>query len=407
MSSKPTLTIFYQFNPWRSSIGGIQTIVRSFLKYAPSEFEVRMVGTGNSQEKLNVWQDREYGDKPIKFMPLIALKDDNTRKAVPTTVKYTTALLNRNLASDFMHFHRLEPSMTTLKWRGDKSFFLHNDIQQQMNSKDAKNGILWKYFPAGYFALENSLIKQFNHIYSCNTQATEFYQQRYPQLAKNITYLKNAVDTEIFSTLHCEEREEKRRILAARLGLASETRFILFAGRLHPQKDPLLLIRSFAELQEPNVHLLIAGDGELAQSTKAEIERCGLSERVTMLGAVVQEELAKLYPIASIFVLSSVYEGLPVSVLEALACGTPIVTTNCGETPNLLTSNSGIVVIERTSQAIASGLSQVLQNPQAYPSNSCTKIAEPYSAKTVIGNVYQHMLARWEQKQALSSDRTA
>ncbi|NEO61240.1 MAG: glycosyltransferase family 1 protein, partial [Moorea sp. SIO4G2] len=40
---KLILTIFYQFNPWHSSIGGIQTVIRSFIKYAPSEFEVRLV----------------------------------------------------------------------------------------------------------------------------------------------------------------------------------------------------------------------------------------------------------------------------------------------------------------------------------------------------------------------------
>jgi glycosyltransferase involved in cell wall biosynthesis len=55
-----------------------------------------------------------------------------------------------------------------------------------------------------------------------------------------------------------------------------------------------------------------------------------------MLGSVRQAELAELHRICNAFVLTSAYEGLPLVALEALACGTPVVTTRCGETPNLL-----------------------------------------------------------------------
>ena len=56
--TKPILTIFYQFNPWRSSIGGIQTFICSFLKYAPLEFEVRLVGTGGKDSIIGIWQEK-------------------------------------------------------------------------------------------------------------------------------------------------------------------------------------------------------------------------------------------------------------------------------------------------------------------------------------------------------------
>jgi glycosyltransferase involved in cell wall biosynthesis len=395
--SKPILTIFYQFNPWCSSIGGIQTLIYSFLKYAPSEFDVRLVGIGEPRSPSGVWQEAEFAGRSIQFMPLISLpNNDNVRSLIPTTIKYTAALVGRNFASDFMHFHRLEPTIATLKWSGEKTLFIHNDIRKQMDPTTSKNAILWRRFPAGYFALERFLIKQFSQIYSCNTEATEFYQHRYPALAERTTYLKNTVDNEIFYPLNPEEREEKRRAFAQQRSLPEQTRFVLFAGRLHPQKDPILLIRSFAALNEPNVHLLIAGDGELASEVHSEIHRYGLSEQVTMLGPVVQEKLAELHRISSVFVLSSAYEGLPLVVLEALASGTPVVTTRCGETPRLLTSGSGMVCKERTSVAIADALRQVLRHPEDYPATSCTRAAEPYTARTVVGEVYQKMLQRWE-----------
>ncbi|NES23469.1 MAG: glycosyltransferase family 4 protein [Symploca sp. SIO3E6] len=397
---KPIVTIFYQFNPWNSSIGGIQTVIRCFMKYAPSEFEVRLVGTGDPGFPVGKWQEAELGGRVVKFMPLFPLQDDNVRKLVPTTIKYTAALLGRCFASDFMHFHRIEPSLAALNWSGDKTLFIHNDLQKQMNAKTGNNAILWQRFPAGYFALEKLLVKQFTQVFSCNTESAKFYQQLYPKLADRVSYLKNTVDNEIFYPLDPKSKEEKRRAYAQQLGLAEDTRFLLFAGRVHPQKDPILLIRSIAAFNDPKVHLLIAGTGELMEPVRSEIARLGLSERVTLLGALNQNQLSNLHRISSAFVMTSVYEGLPVVVLEALSSGTPIVTTKCGETPKLLAADSGIVCEERTPEAIATALQKVVYSGD-YPAQSCTRNAQPYSARTVVSDVYNQMLERWQQRSVL------
>jgi glycosyltransferase involved in cell wall biosynthesis len=396
---KPVLTIFYQFDPCNPSIGGIQTVIRSFIKYAPSEFEVSLVGISNQPNlPKGKWQKVQLAGREINFLPLFTLLNDNFRSLVPTTIKYTVALLRQGFASDFMHFHRLEPTLAALNWSGEKTLFVHNDIQKQMQSSDSKNAILWRYFPSGYFALERSLVKQFDQIFACNTDSVKHYQQRYPTIADRVSYIKNSVDGEIFYPLTSVQREEGRRTLAKQFKLADETYFILFAGRLHPQKDPLLMVRSFATLNNSNAHLLIAGDGELATQVQAEIERLGIAQQVTMLGSVEQAELAELQRICSVFVLTSTYEGLPLVALEALACGTPVVTTSCGETPKLLNVHSGIVCQERNNQAIANALKKVLSQPADYPIDACVRVAEPYSARAIVSTVYRDMLSRWQTK---------
>jgi glycosyltransferase involved in cell wall biosynthesis len=186
------------------------------------------------------------------------------------------------------------------------------------------------------------------------------------------------------------------------MGLAEDTRFVLFAGRLHAQKDPTLLLCAFASLFKSKAHLLIAGDGDLRDEINSKIDSFGLSKHVTMLGAVNQARLAQLLRLSSVFVLTSAYEGLPVVVLEALACGTPIVTTRCGETPNLLSAKSGVVCQERTRDAVADGLRQVLQHPGDYPIEACIQAAEPYSARSVVSALYSEMWERWQQQNLLS-----
>ncbi|MGA7935101.1 MAG: glycosyltransferase family 4 protein [Kovacikia sp.] len=393
----PVLTIFYQFNPWNSTIGGIQTIIKYFIKYAPSEFEIRLVGTGNQQkEATGQWRETELDGRKLMFLPLLNLEDDNIRGRVPTTLKYMATLLGRNFASDFMHFHRLEPTLAAIPWPGDKTLFIHNDIHQQMMSGENKNAILWRYFPQAYFTLERSLVGQFSQILSCNSDSVKHYQQLYPKVAERVAYVRNPVDNEVFYPLSREERNQQRIELAKKLSLPETTRFILFAGRLHPQKDPLLLVRSIAALNEPNVHLLIAGAGELSDQVHSEIGQLGLSQQVSMMGSVDQSSLANLHRLCSVFVLSSAYEGLPLVVLEALACGTPVVTTRCGETPNLLDDDSGVVCKERTPGEIAAALRKVLLNPDNYPTEACVRTAKPYGARHVISEVYGNMLKRWK-----------
>lgn len=390
----PVLTIFYQFNPWRSSIGGIQTIIRSFVKYAPDEFEIRFVGTGaDPAEKPLQWQEREYAGKQIQFMPLFTLQGDNHRKRVPISVGYTAALFRTCLESDFMHFHRIEPTLATRSWRGEKTLFVHNDIRQQTTKTD-KRASLWRNFPAVYSMLERSLVTQFDQILSCHTGSLELYRERYPELSDRISYINNSFDDAVFQP--STDRITQRRLFAQKLGLPEDTQFVLFAGRLQPQKDPVLLIRAIAALSHPNAHLLIAGDGELAAEIEAEATRLEIRDRITLLGAQTQPEMAHLYQVANVFVLSSRFEGLPVSVLEALGSGTPIVTTDCGDTPRLLIPDSGIVCLDRTPTTIAQALDRVLFNPDDFLSDACVRTVQPYNARVIVNQVYRDMMARWE-----------
>jgi glycosyltransferase involved in cell wall biosynthesis len=395
---KPVLTIFYQFNPWNTTIGGIQTLINIFIKYAPKEFEVRLVGTGdNTNQPMGRWQEADFAGRSINFLPLFAIENDNVRHLIPTTLKYTAALLGRCYASDFMHFYRLEPTLAVLNWVGEKTLFIQNDIQKQIESQEQKNAILWRRFPAGYYALEGMLVGQFDQIFSCNTDSLELYQRRYPSVRDRLSYLKNTFDQEVFYPLSAVERQEKRRQLTIQLGLSEDTSFALFAGRLHPQKDPALLIRAITALNDPKIHLLMVGDGELAQEVRSLIGELNLQNRVTMLGAKKQAELADLHRVCNALVLSSAFEGLPFVVLEALACGTPIVTTKAGDTPRLLNANSGIVC-ERTPESLADALRKVIMNPDDYPVTACVEVAAPYAARRVVNEVYSQMWQRWEQR---------
>lgn len=401
---KPVLTIFYQYDPWNATIGGIQTIISSFIKYAPESFRIRFVGvTSDPNLDLKRWHHLSLKGRDVMFMPLFYLKDDNRRKLVPTTLRYTWSLWGKHLSSDFMHFHRLEPSLATKRWPGEQTLFVHNDIHSQMmksGGSSQQGGMLWSYVPQLYVALERKLLKRFAQVLSCNSDSRDFYKANYTDIAERVSLVRNTVDGELFHPLLGDSLIEEQAHLTSELGLPSETQFILFAGRLHPQKDPLLLAQAFALLQQRSrdrpLHLLVAGDGELMEPLRNELVRLGITSSVSLLGPVQQSKLIRLHQCASVCVLSSRYEGLPLVVLEALACGTPVVTTRCGETPKLLSEKSGIVCKERTPEALASAMDNVLTHPEDYPAEACTQDARPYEASQVISELYDQMLSRWK-----------
>lgn len=102
------------------------------------------------------------------------------------------------------------------------------------------------------------------------------------------------------------------------------------AARLVPEKDHFTLLRAFAQViqQLPQAELRIAGDGPLRSRLMAVSEELNLSKHVTFLGAIT--DTASFYSNLDIFVLGSLNEGLPVSILEAMAAGLPVVATRAG-----------------------------------------------------------------------------
>ena len=410
---RPVLTIFFQLDPLNPTIGGIQTCIKYVVKYAPLAFRIQLVGITHQSEgarsaAVRDWQTVQMYGREFSFLPLLHIADDNVRSFVPTTVKYAWALrryLKRSgIKSDFYQFHRIEPTLFTKQLNGTKILYIHNDIYQEVKGGQ-KGGILWKRVPWLYFALERRLVSQFNHILSCNSDSVKLYQQQYPEIAQRVSYLRNTYDSELFYVP--ENKALVRHQLIARLNLPDNTRFILFAGRLHPQKQPLLLTEAMLHLKETleaqssavRPHLIVVGSGELEDALKQTIDRFGLRSHVTLLGPVPQSELADLYRSCDLFTLTSAYEGLARGSLEALACGAPVVTTRAGETPKFLSPDSGIVCNDMRAATIAHGWQTVLTHPERYPASACQRVAAPYEAKQVVEALYGELLTRWQHDQ--------
>lgn len=149
--------------------------------------------------------------------------------------------------------------------------------------------------------------------------------------------------------------------IRTRYGL-SDAPFILTVGTLQPRKNHLRLVQAFVRMDAPDHKLVIAGGkGWIYDEVRAEVERLGLAGRVLFPGFVADEDLPALYSAAEMFVYPSLYEGFGLPVLEAMACGTPVVTSDTSSLPEVVAGGeAGLMVNPLDVDALAEAMGRLL-----------------------------------------------
>lgn len=152
-------------------------------------------------------------------------------------------------------------------------------------------------------------------------------------------------------------------ILKEKLNISAEAKVLVAVGRFHEAKDYPNLINAFnifLEKFDKNLfHLFIVGDGDLAIITEIKnlIQTYNLGNNIHLLGR--RDDIAELLSGADLFVLSSKYEGLPTVVIEAMACGTFVIATDCGGSAEIM-GDTGILVPPQNSEALAEALKEAV-----------------------------------------------
>lgn len=177
--------------------------------------------------------------------------------------------------------------------------------------------------------------------------------------------IKNQV-SELYSIKHKEipvvynPVNIKKYTLSSKRNSNDKITFVCVA-RLSEQKNHLMLLKSFFDVKDKikNSVLLIAGEGELEDQLKREVKRLKLDDSVKFLGNV--ENVSQLLHSSDVFVLTSHYEGLPMTILEAMAAGLPVIATKVGGIPDIV-KNNGILVEKNDVAGFAKAMIKLGQN---------------------------------------------
>jgi len=154
----------------------------------------------------------------------------------------------------------------------------------------------------------------------------------------------------------------------ARYGLTEP--FVLYLGANDLRKNVNRLIRAYAALPRSlrdAYQLVVAGrqwphDHPLYPDPKLVVQELGLGDRVVFTGGILEAEKAALLSAATVFAFPSLYEGFGLPVLEAMACGTPVLTANGSSLPEV-TGDAALLVDPASVEAIVGGLAELLESP--------------------------------------------
>ena len=206
-----------------------------------------------------------------------------------------------------------------------------------------------------------------------------------------IITIPNGIDTERFKIVSKDKIQSLRRDMNIR-----ENEFVVgTVCRLQPVKDlhTFLLAASIVRKKIPNAKFIIVGDGSLREELEIFAYEHNLSENVVFTG--FQNDITLFIPTFDVFVLTSLWEGMPVSILEAMASGKPVVATNVGSVAELVEPNkSGILISPKDFVMLANSIIQLLEDDKTRINmgSNARKRAERYFAldKMVddIQNVY-------------------
>ena len=188
--------------------------------------------------------------------------------------------------------------------------------------------------------LERFALRRAGAVVVASAADREYVVQRHGILAEKVHIVPNPIDTATFRPGPA---------------IAREPGLVTFVGRLEPQKGAGLLIE--AVMRTPGAKLRIIGDGSLRPQLERMAAGCG---RVEFMGAVPNEKLPSLLRRSQLFVLPSLYEGTPKSLLEAMACGVAVVAARTPGNTGVVTQGENGLLAEPTPGALAEAISSLL-----------------------------------------------
>lgn len=378
----PTMHLAYSWTPYAESVGGIDSSLNCFLRYAeghwPGRIDVESLGG-------------QPGEPPASPRAArIAVRPVCSRAAspVPVNLRFLLSLWRNRSRCDSHAVHYLHRTDHVLAYLADDRppvvLYIHGSAEHLSLPNESKLRLVRAAIPF----VEEAVIRRSSRVFICSERGRRYYARRYPKYASRLEVLPSAVDGERFRPTGTEEARRA-------LGIDQAAFLVLFVGRIEEVKDPLLWANAFHQActRLPNARGAILGTGARAPETLRMLECYGISHRLLCAKSVPEAELALWYNAANVLLLTSHFEGSPRVVVEALACGTPVVTTDVGDAPEMRACGAPITIVDsRDPMALAEAVVGYAGHEKA----PCAEFVRRHSFEAVFGRVIEVLKAAAE-----------
>ncbi|MCP5444982.1 MAG: glycosyltransferase family 4 protein [Chromatiaceae bacterium] len=342
--------------------GGQLNFAKQLIKVYKNR--IGLVGYTQHQEEIGRWTIKSFDDFDAPFFGIRLNPDSLARPTIPLRLsnllwlkRFKQKILMDQKFNYFVQAPEILFEVST--WPKYSICFRFPGVENPLLGS--------RYAYAKYFAntFDKYLAKSLDAVdcilTSANSESVYHAACRIhrPELVSRAQFFPTRVDTALFFP---RDKQSAR----AELGLPSNLTIFVFSGRLNHVKGWRFVLESFSRFRDlyKDCMLVIAGDGEDRNEMLSEIEKLDLSKDTQMLGNVTQERLGVILSAADALLVGSLREGWPTATVEALACGTPVVSTLVSGSAEIIKEGvCGIVVDSRDPKQFVSAMRRVLQLP--------------------------------------------
>jgi len=284
----------------------------------------------------------------------------------------------KDFRPDIIHCHRFDATLVGLL---ASMFYGVGKVVSHVHGLNRIRGIRRKLIARVLFKKLAKTICVSNTVKGHMVETSSYFNEN------NVTVLHNAVDANLVSY-----GDKKKSKAIEELGISTDTFNMVNVGRLVPTKGQSYLIDAFAEACKENsrLRLYFIGDGRLKDELKAQAHSLGVGDKVNFLG--FRKDILDLLCAFDLFVFSSVNEGLPLSIIEAMAAELPVLTTSAGGIPEVFGKGGfGEMVDTKDSIALKRGILKLssLDNEilRGLGKNARQKVVDCFSAESINSNL--------------------
>lgn len=346
--------------------GGVGTYAALLARNLPDEFDVHIITLKPSREFKPQKQNEVFERATIHtigsandtfiYNSLFQLNLMRKFRALQNDQRFDLLHSNHAQMPDLLlKFLRNEiPSLTTI----------HTTLRSQMMGTSSsslklremeRSEKMTTFFSPALLVAERLYIERCENLIFVSQYIRKLFESSFGR-PKRFMVIHNGIDTTLFRPRDQKECSDHFPMLD---GLEN---IILFTGRMIALKGLDVLIDSFAEIvQDLDAHLVLAGAGNF-EPWKRRLSRKNIpNSKYTFLGKVPYHEMPFLYPLASVFVLPSYSESFPLTILEAMSAGIPVIATNVGGLPEMIENGvNGFLINPGDSSALSQKISEVL-----------------------------------------------
>ncbi len=374
---------------------------------------VNMINKNEEEKKLNIAIFSIYDEQAVieskkyKKTRFIFIKPNFVTQVLDKIIYFfaKNILKKKNSQSYRYILQRLEYLNKVSKMLKKEDFdkiLLENHPTQYLALKWRKNYIKYnnRYyyhchneFP-GEYGCHDIIIKTKNII--CVSEYIKKCISKYLNCSENISVLRNGIDEEKFKIDLSKEEIKK---LKTKYNIKDNDIVLIFTGRVVPEKGVLELIKAVKNIKNDNMKLLIVGAALNALNAKSKYEEevekvlSDVKDKIIFTGFVNYTDIPKLYNIANIAVVPSIWnDPAPLTVIESLTCGLPVITTNSGGIPEYANDKCAIILKrdESLTKELEKNISKLINDKEKILTMSKESIKA--AQKLTINNYYNDFL---------------